>query len=187
MRRSILVAIIAVAAAASSSGAAKSTGLRCPLKSGPPSGGDVQWGFHETGAPSAGNSTGVSSSYTHGRGNWTSGRATGTACSQDSGGGQPTRNLVLAVVGPAKLKPRVNRLHHPGVALALRVRVSASDDPACTVGTTGTLTLFASYFATHVDSVELRFGAACSGHDYTFTGSGVVVLIARHGAQVNSA
>jgi hypothetical protein len=39
----------------------------------------------------------------------------------------------------------------------------------------------------HRDSIVLHFAAACASHDHTFTGSIVHVLIARNGAQVNTA
>jgi hypothetical protein len=74
-----------------------------------------------------------------------------------------------------------------GVELALKVRVAASDDPACAVGSSGTVTLFASYYSTHRDSLRLRFAAGCADHDHTYSGSSLHVLITRKGVQVNSA
>jgi hypothetical protein len=157
----------------------------CPLKAGSPSGGDVQWAFTETGPP-GGKHDGIRSSYTHGRGNWTTGRATGKACSQDSPSKGPSRNLVLTIAGKAKLSPKVTELGLLGVRLVLPVRVSASDDSACAAGTGGTVTLFASYYAIHRDSLKLHFAAGCAGHNFTYRGSRLHVLIARHGAQVNT-
>jgi hypothetical protein len=146
----------------------------------------VQWAFTETGPPS-GRHPGISSSYTHGRGNWTAGRATGTVCSEDSPITGPSRNLVLTVAGKAKLSPGITELGLPGVGLVLPVRVSASDDSGCPGGTRGTVTLFDSYHAIHRDSVSLHFAAACAIHDHRYGGSQLKVLITRHGAQVNSA
>jgi hypothetical protein len=179
----VLAATAAIAAGATAEAAASA---QCPLKVGSPSGGDVQWAFTETGPPT-GKHPGIKSSYTHGRGNWTAGRATGTACSADTPTSGPSRNLVLAVSGKAKLSPGITELGLRGVGLVLRVRIKASDDRACAAGTLGTVTLFASYYAIHRDSVSLHFAAACSGHDHRYTGSQVHVLITRHGAQVNSA
>jgi hypothetical protein len=165
---------------------AKTAGnAQCPLKPGSPSGGDVQWAFSETGPP-AGSHRGISS-YTHGRGNWTSGRATGKACSQDSRTTGPPDNIVLAVAGNATLSPGIMELGLPGVGLTLSVTVSGSDDPACAAGTHGTVTLLASYYSTHSDSLALHFGHACADHNHRYTGSKLHVLITRHGAQVNSA
>jgi hypothetical protein len=74
-----------------------------------------------------------------------------------------------------------------GVELALKVKVSASDDSACPVGTIGTVTLFASYFETHRDTLALTFSGGCTDHDHRYSGSSLHVLITRKGAQVNSA
>src|ERR1700722_5162046 len=119
----------------------------CPLQPGAPSGGDVQWAFSDSGRP-VGNA--VKASYVHGRGSWTSGRATGTACTTDSltqrGGG---RDLVLATSGTSKLTGRITQGGLLGVRLVLPVSVRASDDTACANGVTGTITLFASYFSVH--------------------------------------
>jgi hypothetical protein len=157
--------------------------VSCPLKAGSPSGGDVQWAFTESGPP-IGKHDGIRSSYTHGRGNWTAGHATGKACSQDSVSKGRARNLVLSVAGKAKLSPRVTELGLPGVRLVLPVRVSASDDSACPSKTRGTITLFASYYAIHRDSLQLHFAAGCTRHNLTYHGSQLHVLIARHGGQV---
>lgn len=178
-------ALAVIAVHASGAGAKSPDRAACPLKVGSPSGGDVQWAFTETGPPSGGH-RGISSSYTHGRGSWTSGRATGRICSQDSLTKGPSRNLVIGVAGKAKLSPRITELGLLGVRLALPVRISASDDRACAAGTRGTVTLFASYFAVHRDSLSLHFAVGCADHDHLYRGSQLHVLIARHGAQVNS-
>ena len=65
--------------------------------------------------------------------------------------------------------------------------VSASDDAACPRGTPGSVTLFASYFAVHRDSIVLHFASPCASHDHRFTATTVHVLIARNGHQVNTA
>ena len=67
------------------------------------------------------------------------------------------------------------------------VRVAATDDASCTQGARRSVTLFASYYSIHRDSIATRFGAACGDHDLTFQGTIVKVEISRNGAQVNSA
>ena len=156
----------------------------CPVAPGTPSGGDVQWAFSDSGRP-AGNA--IKSSYVHGRGNWTSGRATGTVCSTDS----PTktgvvRHLVLAVGGGSKLTGRVTENGLLGVRMVLPVKVRASDDMTCGTGAIGTITLFASYYSVHRDTVQIHFSGRCTGHNLSYSGSALHVYIARHGAQVNT-
>ena len=178
-------ALAAIVAMATGAAAKPADHVQCPLKTGSPSGGDVQWAFTESGPPS-GRHPGIRSSYTHGRGSWSAGRATGTVCSQDSLTGGGSRNLVLPAAGRAKLSPRITKLGRLGVGLVVRVRVTASDDSACVPGTRGTVTLFASYYAVHHDSVSVHFANGCADHDHAYSGSGVHVLIAHDGAQVNS-
>ncbi len=163
---------------------AKPTHVACPLRPGLPSGGDVQWAFSDSARP-VGNA--IASSYVHGRGNWTSGRAAGSACTTDSlrkGGG--VRDLVLAVSGRSKLTGRVSQGGLLGVRLVLPISVRASDDPRCVKGASGTITLFASYYSVHRDTVQIHFGSRCADHNLSYRGSGVHVYIARHGRQVNT-
>jgi hypothetical protein len=110
----------------------------------------------------------------------------GTICSNDSGGGAAGRNIVLSVSGPSRLSPKIMKLGLAGVGIALPVTVSGSNDSACPAGSGGTVTLFASYYSVHRDSIVLHFSSACADHDHTFTGSIVHVLIARDGRQVNT-
>ena len=122
-----------------------------------------------------------------GQGSWSSGRASGTICTEDKGGGLPTRNLVLRVSGSSTLSPKITKLGLPGVGIVLPVTVSATDDAACPRGTPGSVTLFASYYSVHRDSIVMHFASACSSHDHSFTGTIVHVEIARNGHQVNTA
>ena len=160
---------------------------RCPIGVGSPTGGDVQWAFSDSGAPS--NVPALGTYYTHGRGTWTNGHAGGTVCIDESnlGAEDGTRDLVLKIASSAHLSPDVTRMGLPGVQLELKGVLSASNDPDdCPAGTHGTVTLFASYHATHRDSLELKFIGGCGDeHDHTFTGPQLHVLIARDGAQVN--
>lgn len=144
----------------------------------------MQWAFSDSGRPIG---DAVKASYVHGRGSWTSGRATGTACTTDSltkGGG--VRDLVLAVSGRSKLTGRVTQGGLLGVRLVLPVKVRATDDTACATGATGTITLFASYYSVHRDAMQIHFNSSCTGHNRSYSGSALHVYIARHGAQVNT-
>jgi len=147
--------------------------------------GPVQWAFSVLGAPTTG-ASGVKSSWTRGNGTWNTGRATGTICSEDKAPGSPRRDLVLKVSGSSVLAPHTTRLGLLGVSIVLPVTVTASDDAACAKATHGTITLFASYYSVHRDSIVLHFTGGCAAHDHTFTGTIVRVLITRNGAQVNS-
>jgi hypothetical protein len=175
-----LVALLVVA-----SGAAANAGhVACPLSPGSPSGGDVQWAFSDSARP---NGSAIKTSYVHGRGNWSSGRSTGTACTMDTpraGGG--IRNLVLSASGRSKLTGRVTQGGLLGVRLVLPVKVRASDSKRCAKGAIGTITLFASYYSTHRDTIQIHFGSNCTGHNLSYSGSTLRVYIARHGAQVNT-
>lgn len=165
---------------------ASATKVKCPIKASGSSS-PVEWAFTES-APPSGAHKGIASSYTHGRGLWQKGKASGTICHADRlTAGEGSQNLVLAMAGASKLSPHVKRLGLLGVELALKVKVTASDDSACTAGSSGTVTLFASYFSVHKDSVQMRFAGGCADHDHTFSGSSLRVLITRKGAQVNSA
>jgi hypothetical protein len=175
----LLALLVGVSAAAAQSGQ-----VTCPLAPGSPSGGDVQWAFSDSARP-VGNA--VKASYVHGRGNWTSGRATGTACTTDSpASGGAVRDLVLAVSGRSKLTGRVTQGGLLGVRMVLTVKVRASDGKRCVKGATGTITLFASYYSVHRDTMRIQFSSRCTGHNLSYSGSALQVFIARHGAQVNT-
>jgi hypothetical protein len=94
---------------------------------------------------------------------------------------------VLSAAGKSKVKAKVTQSGKLGVRLVLPLRVSASDDKSCAVGTRGTATLFASYYAApHRDSLSLHFAAACADHDRRYASASLHVYITRHnGAQVN--
>jgi len=182
----VLAAALGAASMLALAGGA-SASVTCPASaSAAGTTGPVQWAFSVLGAPTAG-ASGVTSSWTRGNGTWNTGRATGTICSEDKAPGTPRRSLVLKVSGASVLLPKTTRLGLVGVSIALPVTVSASDDTACPKATHGTVTLFASYFSVHRDSIALHFTGACASHNHTFTGAIVKVLITRNGAQVNTA
>jgi hypothetical protein len=176
-----LVVLLLVVSAAT----AQSSPVACPLAPGSPSGGDVQWAFSDSGRP-VGNA--VKSSYVHGRGNWTSNRATGSACTTDSPmkGGGGVQDLVLAVSGKSKLTGRVTQGGLLGVRMVLPVKVRASDAKHCAKGATGTITLFASYYSVHRDTMQVHFSSRCTGHNLSYGAPALHVYIARRGAQVNT-
>jgi hypothetical protein len=174
------VAALGALASAASPAAAKVT---CPASSD--TGGTVQWAFSVIGPPTPATPAGYRS-WTRGEGNWSAGTATGAVCVNDSGGGLPTRALVLAPAGRSTISAHVTELGLLGVRLVLPVKVAATNDAACPKGSTGSVTLFASYYSIHKDSITTHFASGCSGHNHTFTGTGVKVLIAHDGAQVNT-
>ena len=186
----IVVAALAGAAALvpAAGASASATAVKCPAAAAtaPPSSAvAVQWEFSQIGSPTPANAA-VSSSWTRGSGSWSAARASGTICSNDSGAGMATRELVLAVSGASKLSPQSTKLGLLGVGIVLPVAVTATNDAACPRGTVGSVTLFASYYGLHRDSITLHFAPACADHDLVFTGASVHVLIARDGKQVNS-
>jgi hypothetical protein len=178
---SVVVALALVVSAAG----ATSGQVACPIHSGAvPTTGDVQWDFTDSGRP---NGTAVKSSYVHGHGTWTNGRASGTGCTMDAlKKVTGVRDLVLTIAGKSKLTGQVEQGGLPGVRIILPVKVRATDDKACAKGATGTITLFASYYGVHVDTMRIRFGRHCTGHSLSYSGSTVHVYIARHGHQVNT-
>jgi hypothetical protein len=131
------------------------------------------WGFH-TGAPIAG-ATG-SFARGHGEINLQAHTVSGILCQEDRVGNQPTRAITMTVEHHL-----VYQSHYavmwgfPGNIMKIRVRVRASNDPKCIVGTVGRATLFASYNGVRSDSVQFFFPVACKDHDHLY-----------HGPQVNN-
>ncbi len=168
-----LIALSAVAALATGSvaGAASSVAY-CSL---PTYHGTQAWGFH-AGAPI----TKAAGSYAHGRGSLSGTRAGGAICQVDRVAGSPDRQIILSIghgaVTPAHAVTVGGAL---GNEMRLPVRVAGSTDPRCKVGTTGTVTLFATYNGIHDDSVRFAFAKACTSHDHVYSGSGVVALVPR--------
>ncbi len=174
----------ALAGMAPATGAASADPAHCPLQSTasvPP--GDA-WAFHDTALPASPHA-GVASSYIHGRGSWAGGRGSGTICQQHGAASGPAHNIVLSAEGSASVSPRVMRLGHLGVTVSLHAKVAASDDPACVPATAVAVTIFASYYEGHYDSLQLHFSGSCSAYDATFSGPALYALIAADGRQVN--
>jgi hypothetical protein len=131
------------------------------------------WGFH-TSAPI----TGATGSFARGHGeiNLEAHTVSGILCQEDYARSQPTRSITMTVEHHL-----VYQSHHavmwgfPGNIMKIRVRVRASNDPRCRVGTIGHATLFASYNGVRSDSVQFGFPASRKAHDHLY-----------HGTQVNN-
>jgi hypothetical protein len=130
------------------------------------------WGFH-TGPP-----IGASGSFARGHGQIDLGANTvsGILCQEIRSRIHPTRAITMTVEHHL-----VYHSHYavmwgfPGNIMKIIVRVRASNDRNCKVGTVGRATLFASYNGVRSDSVQFRFPATCKDNDHLY-----------HGTQVNN-
>jgi hypothetical protein len=139
----------------------------------PPFKGNPQWGFH-TGPPI----TGKSGSYSRAIGDVTlsSGSINGTICQVNVAGG--IQRLIV-------LKPKrvLSHTHYGkpfgqlGNLISVQVKVASSTDKNCKVGTTGTMTVNATYNGVKSASVQFAFPASCKGHDHTYHSSQVDALV----------
>jgi hypothetical protein len=131
------------------------------------------WGFH-TGAPI----TAPNGSFARGHGeiDLEAHTVSGILCQENHIRHQPTRSITMTVEHHL-----VYQSHYavmwgfPGNIMKIKVRVRASNDPGCKVGTVGHATLFASYNGVRSDSVQFNFPASCRNHDHLY-----------HGTQVNN-
>jgi hypothetical protein len=131
------------------------------------------WGFH-TGAPI----TGVTGSFARGHGeiNLETHTVSGILCQEDHVPNQPTRAITMTVEHHLLYQSHYAVMWgFPGNIMKIKVRVRASNDPQCKVGTVGRATLFASYNGVRSDSVQFFFPATCKDHDHLY-----------HGPQVNN-
>jgi hypothetical protein len=130
------------------------------------------WGFH-TGPP-----IGASGSYARGHGeiNLEAGTVSGVICQEQHFAGNPSRAITMSVERHLVYHSHYATMWgYPGNIMKIVVRVQASNDPQCEVGTVGHATLFASYNGVRSDSVQFFFPAACSDEDHLY-----------HGTQVNN-
>lgn len=177
-RRSAVAALALVLGLGSSATAHGATSSGTPARPSvqycaqiPQVGGIPPWGFH-TGAPISG----ASGSFARGHGDidLAAGTVSGILCQVDRSPGEPDRMLTLTVE-----RHLVSHSHHavlwgyPGNIMTIIVRVQASTDPRCGVGSLGHVTLFASYNGVRSDSVEFHFPGGCAGHDHVYHGSEV--------------
>jgi len=130
------------------------------------------WGFH-TGPP-----IGHTGSFARGHGdiNLQANTVSGVLCQEIRSRIHPTRAITMTVEHHL-----VYHSHYavmwgfPGNIMKIIVRVRASSEPNCKVGTIGRATLFASYNGVRSDSVQFFFPAACRDQDHLY-----------HGPQVNN-
>lgn len=135
--------------------------------------GTPPWGFH-TGAPI----TGATGSFARGHGeiDLEAHTVSGILCQEDHFRNQPTRSITMTVEHRLLYQSHYAAMWgFPGNIMKIKVRVRASDDPECKVGTVGRATLFASYNGVRSDSVQFSFPASCETHDHLY-----------HGTQVNN-
>ncbi len=128
-------------------------------------GGIPPWGFH-TGSPG-------DRSYARGHGqiNLEANTVSGIICQEDRGGA-----ITMTVEHHLGYHSHYATMWgYPGNIMKIRVRVVASNDPKCEVGTVGRATLFGSYNGVRSDSVQFFFPAACRDQDHLY-----------HGTQVNN-
>jgi hypothetical protein len=134
----------------------------------PPGSGIPPWGFHASQSFGRG-----SSGYSHGWGdinlntNWISGKI----CQDVYGRRQPTRSIEI------RLGPHIIYHTHyaqmwgyPGNLIKAPVKVIASTDPHCKVGTRGHVTMYASYNGVRSDSAQFFLGAACRDQNHLYHG-----------------
>ncbi len=128
------------------------------------------WGFH-TGSPS-------DSSFARGHGEINLGASTvsGIICQERHVRNKPMRSITMSVEHDLVYHSHYATMWgYPGNIMKIVVRVRASNDPLCEVGTVGHATLFASYNGVRSDSVQFLFPAACRDQDRLY-----------HGTQVNN-
>ncbi len=131
------------------------------------------WGFH-TGAPIGG----PAGSFARGHGeiDLQSRTVSGIICQEDHLRHQPTRAITMTVEHHLLYQSHYATMWgFPGNIMKIRVRVQASNDPECKVGTVGRAVLFASYNGVRSDSVQFKFPPACGDQDHLY-----------HGTQVNN-
>jgi hypothetical protein len=130
------------------------------------------WGFH-TGPPA-----GATGAFARGHGdiNLEAGTISGVICQELHSGNRPTRSITMTVQHRLVYHSHVATMWgFPGNIIKIIVRVVASNDSGCEVGTVGHATLFASYNGVRSDSVQFFFPAVCRDQDHLY-----------HGTQVNN-
>jgi hypothetical protein len=128
------------------------------------------WGFH-TGPP-----IGETGSFARGHGeiNLDASTVSGVICQEDRFRGRPTRAITMTLEHRLAYHSHVAVMWgFPGNMMKIRVRVQATNDPQCALGTIGRATLFASYNGVRSDSVQFFFPPACSDQDHLYHGSQV--------------
>jgi hypothetical protein len=128
------------------------------------------WGFH-SGPP-----IGATGSYARGHGDidLEASTASGVICQEQHFRDQPTRAITMTVEHHLVYHSHYATMWgYPGNMMKIIVRVGASDDPGCEVGTFGHATMFASYNGVRSDSVQFFFPSACGDQDHLYHGTQV--------------
>jgi hypothetical protein len=140
----------------------------------PPGSGIPPWGFHVYHQTLSNGRTGMA----HGWGNidLSAGTISGHICQYVTKPGRGTRAIAVS------LGPRITYHTHegtmwgyPGNIVISDIRVTASADPTCPVGSTGHVTMYASYNGVRSDSVQFFFRSGCPDERNLY-----------HGPQVNA-
>lgn len=128
------------------------------------------WGFH-TGPP-----IGATGSFARGHGDidLEASTVSGILCQEQHFRNRPTRAITMSVERHLVYHSHYATMWgYPGNVMKIVVRVRASSDPGCGVGTVGHATLFASYNGVRSDSVQFFFPAACKDQDHLYHGTEV--------------
>ncbi len=128
------------------------------------------WGFH-TGPP-----IGSTGSFARGHGeiDLAANTVSGILCQETRSRGEATQAITMSVAHRLDHHSHLATMWgYPGNVMKIHVRVLASNDPGCRVGTIGRATLFASYNGVRSDSVQFFFPAACRSEDHLYHGSQV--------------
>jgi hypothetical protein len=126
------------------------------------------WGFH-TGPP-----IGATGSFARGHGeiNLEASTVSGIICQELRFQSRPTRAITMTVAHHLVYHSHYATMWgYPGNIMKIIVRVVASNDPGCEVGTAGRATLFASYNGVRSDSAQFFFPAACRDQDHLYHGT----------------
>ncbi len=175
-RRALCVLLLALLAVLASggclAGSANAYSAGCgevPIVPGIP-----PWGFH-TGSPDFGSS----GSFARGHGEISLGAKTlsGIICQERRFGG-PTRAITMTVAHHLDYYSHVAVMWgYPGNEIKFHVRVVASSDPQCKIGTVGLATVFGSYNGVRSDSVQFSFPKACTRQNHLYHGTQVNVQV----------
>ncbi len=130
------------------------------------------WGFH-TGAPA-----GATGAFARGHGDidLEASTVSGVICQEIYSRVSATRSITMTVQHSLVYHSHYATMWgYPGNIMKIVVRVVASNDAGCKVGTVGHATLFASYNGVRSDSDQFFFPAACRDQSHLY-----------HGTQVNN-
>jgi hypothetical protein len=168
----VLCGTLAAGLSAVAAGPASATAAPCFAQI-PPFKGNPQWGFH-TGPPISGKS----GSYSRAIGdvNLSSDAISGTVCQVNVAGGVQ-RLIVLKPKRVLRHTHYGNPFGHLGNLMSVQVTITSSTDKSCKVGTTGTMTVNATYNGVKSASVQFVFPASCKGHNHTYHSPQVDALV----------